>query len=90
MRKEIFAKLLDIPHKSYWVDNMNTPRSIRLVFEIPEDEPYPEAIQEAISAQESGDMGNDSTFVTVGWDDVRVDVSKRYEKSFNLGWTGMN
>ena len=90
MKKAIFKKLINLPHKSYWVDNLNKARSIRLVFEIPEDEAFPEAIQEAISAQESGDMGNDSTFVTVGWDDVRVDVSKRYEKEFSLGWTGRN
>lgn len=90
MKKAIFKKLLEIPHTSYWVDNYNGARSIRLVFDIPEGEAYPEAIIEAIDAQDADDIGNDSTFITVGWDDVRVDVSKQYEKAFNLGWTGMN
>ena len=92
MRKALFEQLLNEKHTSVWVDNYEAPRSIRLIFEFDEDEYWPACLAKAYDEQDSGIVGEDPhTYIRYSsGDQVLIDVGKKLEKAFNLGWTGMS
>lgn len=87
MKKELFRELLNCKYEKHLVDNYNQMRSLRLVFDFDDSEKWPDALSAAHDAQEQGDTGNDSTnisFISMDGNRVYVDVSRKYEKEFNL------